>query len=233
MSHVLRVGPRTILLDRPSFVIGSGPECDCRIVAPGVAENHVCLLQNEHGIRVTPLEGRTRVNDTEISRATIVTHGMTIKLADVSVQLIDTEAIERERLVTQKLRTSDLVGVLADALDAIDTAIENARWEEAGARVRIAGDNVGDDPASRRFLDPLGERAMRIAREHTDPRWIDWILALSRRHRHVPASEVVDAMVELSRTTSWRPQQIVEYAKSVVDSDSEARIRLRRLLALG
>lgn len=233
MSFVLRVGPRTILLDRPSFVIGSGPEADCRIIAPGVEPSHACLLLGDHGVRVTPLEGRTLLNDSEIRGATFVTHAMTIKLGNVAVQLMDTEAAARERLVTEQVAASDIIGVLADAIDAIDEAIEARRWDEASERIRIAGENIGEDAASRRFLDPVCQRAMQLGIEHNDPRWIDWVLAIAGRHRHVPSSPVVDALLDLSNATSWHPQQIVDYAKAVADSEPTAKIRLRRLLALG
>lgn len=233
MSFVLRVGPRTVLLDRPSFVIGSGPDCHCRIVAPGVMESHACLLQNEQGVRVTPLDGRTLLNDIEITKATFVTHSMTIKLGDVTIQVIDTEAAARERLVTEQVEASNVVLVLADALDAIDSTLEAQRWDDASARIRIAADNIGQDAASRRFLDPICQRAMQLGLEQKDPRWIDWILTLCGRHQHVPSSPIVDALVQLSHDTSWRPRKIVDYARSVAQSDPTARVRLRRLLALG
>lgn len=234
MSYVLRIGPRTLLLDARTFVIGSGPHSHCRIVAAGVAEQHAALVETPDGVRVTPLDGRTFISDVEITKPTLVTHAMTIKVAQVCIQLIDTHAAARERLVTQQVRAHDVIEILANAIDAIDDAIEAGRLSEAGQRIYIAAEQIGNDTASRRFLDPIVHRATQVASIQRDARWIPWVLELCGGHQHVPSSSIVDGLVELSRATGWRADKIaVDYAKSVASSEPSAQLRVRRLLALG
>lgn len=124
-------------VDRDGFLIGSGPDCQLRLGDDEVPEQHCVLHIDDEGLAVERLASAAEllVNEVPVDTARLG-DGDVVSIGPFAFVLRD-EAVDVETIDPTELSAADLVDLLEDEMQSVDS-LEDARREAARELVAAA-----------------------------------------------------------------------------------------------